>query len=160
MRCANAISCFCLVWYSENNAIKIKSLNTDVSDGASKMSFNYVGLEIGELSVLNRYVVHLPSNISTAIEEHLKDLQNSPAAAQIDTVKKLIDCLRSGTPGSFDEHIGYVAFATAISLIKNQRLLLDKYALISHTFESRTCFDHWSSDLIKVSQKSRSLEND
>lgn len=117
------------------------------------MSLNYVGLEISELSVLNRFVVHLPSNISTAIDGHLKDLQSSPAAGQIDIVKKLIECLRTWIPGSFDEHIGCVAFATAISLIKNQRLLLDKYALISHTFESRTYFDHWSSDLIKVSQR-------
>lgn len=114
------------------------------------MNLNYAGLEISELTVLNQFVVHLPSNILTDIDGHLKDLQNSPTAGRIDIVKKLIECLRTRTPDTLDEFIGYVAFATAISLIKNQQLLLDKYGLILHTFESR-CFDHWNDDLIKVS---------
>lgn len=110
-----------------------------------------MGLEINQFSVLiNEFVAHLPLNISSTIDGHLRNLQNSSAAGQIDVVKKLIACLRTKTPDSFDEYIGYVAFTAAIALIKNLQIAMDKCALVSLVFDS-VCVDQWDQDLVKVS---------
>lgn len=114
------------------------------------MNLDYEGLEFHELSALNEFVVHLPTKISPIVEEHLINLQNASVAGQINTLKKLIECLRTEVPDSFDEYIGYAAFTAAISLIKNPKLEMDKRLLVLHSFGSRVATDHWNDDLIKV----------
>lgn len=115
------------------------------------MNLNYEGLEFNELSALKEFVVHLPTKIAPIVEDHLGNLQNSSVADQIDTLKKLIKCLRTEVPTSFDEYIGYVAFTAAIALIKNPQLGMDKRSLVLHLFDSRVYTDDWNDDLIKVS---------
>lgn len=115
------------------------------------MNLDYTGLEISDLSVLEEFLERLPSNISSTIGRHLEELRNSDTAAQIAALRKLINCLRTQKPKSFDEYIGYVAFTSAITLIKIQHLRIEQNALISHLFDSSVYTDHLDDDLAKVS---------
>lgn len=117
-----------------------------------KMDLNYVGLQISELTKLQEFVACLPSDIAPTIDRQLQNLESAAVSDQIDAVQKAIVTLRTRTPKTFGEFIGYVALTAAISLIKERTLLMDKCALMSHLYDSDVYIDQWKDDLTKVNQ--------
>lgn len=116
------------------------------------MCSSYLGIRLNRLIVLKDYVHKLPDSISSAVDQRLNKILSDNSKNIFnecsETLMQLMEWLESEKPKNFEEYIAYVAFTTAMILIKNRSLTLFKPELLQYLFQIKV--DDWSNDIIKV----------